>query len=41
MTESYFQLCRKTKQGNEAGKSRGYRVGTSLSVVITRIRYLI
>ena len=41
MTESYFQLCRRTKQGNEAGKSRGYRVGTSLSVVITRISYLI
>ena len=41
LTESYFQLCRKTKQGNEAGKSRGYRVGTSLSVVITRISYLI
>ena len=41
LTESYFQLCRKTKQGNEAGKLRGYRVGTSLSVVITRISYLI
>ena len=41
MTESYFQLCRKTKQGNEAGKSRGDSVGTSLSVVITGIRYLI
>ena len=41
LTESYFQLCRKTKQGNEAGKLRGYRVGTSLSVVITRITYLI
>lgn len=29
------------QNGNEAGKSRGYRVGTSLSVVITRISYLI